>query len=109
LQLGRLQLAGVGQAHNRKALAAERTVPFGLACLTLAACWYATAGHQPADAAEHRARRPWYRTKTNPSTSDMLAKLRRVIIATRLRLARPEQPTLTELQTIRLAWEDPAA
>jgi len=67
------QLAGVGQAHNRKALAVERTVPFGLACLTLAVCWYATAGHQPADVAEHRARRPWYRTKTNPSTADMLA------------------------------------
>jgi len=103
------QLVGVGQAHNRKALAVERTVPFGLACLTLAVCWYAIAGHQPEDVAEHRARRPWYRTKTNPSTSDMLAKLRRVLIAARFRLARPEQPTPTELQTIRLAWEDPAA
>jgi hypothetical protein len=103
------QLVGVGQAHNRKALAVERTVPFGLACLTLAVCWYATAGHQPDDVAAHRARRPWYRTKTNPSTSDMLAKLRRVLIAARFRAARPEQPTLAELQTIRLAWEDPAA
>ncbi len=32
------QLVGVGEAHNRKALAVERTVPFGLACLTLAVC-----------------------------------------------------------------------
>ena len=103
------QLAGVGQAHNRKALAVERTVPFGLVCLTLAVCWYATAGHQPEDVTEHRARRPWYRTKSTPSTADMLAKLRRVLIAARFRLARPEQPTLAELQTIRLAWEDPAA
>jgi hypothetical protein len=103
------QLVGVGQAHNRKALAVERTVPFGLACQTLAVCWYATAGHQPEDVAEHRARRPWYTTKTNPSTSDMLAKLRRVLIAARFHLARPEQPTQAELQTIRLAWEDPAA
>src|SRR5947207_4456864 len=103
------QLVGVGQAHNRKALAVERTVPFGLACQTLAVCWYATAGHQPEDVAEHRTRRPWYTTKTNPSTSDMLAKLRRVLIAARFRLARPEQPTQAELQTIRLAWEDPAA
>ncbi len=103
------QLIGVGQAHNRKARAVERTVPFGLACQTLAVCWYATAGHQPADVTEHRARRPWYRTKTNPSTADMLTKLRRVLIATRFQLARPEQPTQAEIQTIRLAWEDPAA
>lgn len=103
------QLVGVGQAHNRTARAVERTVPFGLACQTLAVCWYATTGHQPDDVAEHRARRPWYRTKTNPSTADMLAKLRRVLIATRFRLARPEQPTPAEIQAIRLAWEDPAA
>lgn len=103
------QLVGVGEAHNRTARAVERTVPFGLACLTLAICWYATAGHQPADITEHRARRPWYRTKANPSTSDMLAKLRRVLIAARFRPAQPERPTPTELQTLRLAWEDPAA
>ncbi len=103
------QLAGVGQAHNRKARAVERTVPFGLACLSLAICWYATTGHQPDDVTAHRAHRPWYRTKTNPSTADMLTKLRRVLIATRFRPARPEQPTQAEIQTIRLAWEDPAA
>jgi hypothetical protein len=103
------QLAGVGQAHNPKARAVERTVPFGLACLSLAVCWYATTGHQPEDVTEHRTRRPWYRTKTNPSTADMLTKLRRVLIATRFQLTRPEQPTPAELHTIRLAWEDPAA
>ncbi len=103
------QLAGVGQAHNRKPRAVERTVPFGLACLSLAICWYATTGHQPDDVTAHRAHRPWYRTKTNPSTADMLTKLRRVLIATRFRPARPEQPTQAEIQTIRLAWEDPAA
>jgi hypothetical protein len=103
------QLVGVGQAHNRTARAVERTVPFGLTRLTLAVCWYATTGHQPSDVAEHRTRRPWYRTKTNPSTSDMLAKLRRVLIAARFRPAQPERPTPAEIQTIRLAWEDPAA
>src|SRR6266540_1690617 len=103
------QLAGVGQAHNRKTRAVERTVPFGLACLSLAICWYATTGHQPDDVTAHRAHRPWYRTKTNPSTADMLTKLRRVLIATRFRPTRPEQPTQAEIQTIRLAWEDPAA
>jgi DDE superfamily endonuclease len=103
------QLIGVGEAHNRTARAVERAVPFGLACLTLAVCWYATAGHQPADVTDRLARQPWYRTKTHPSTSDMLAKLRRVIIAARFRCARPEQPSPAEIQTIRLAWEDVAA
>jgi hypothetical protein len=103
------QLVGVGQARNRVAQAVERTVPFGLACQTLAVCWYATAGHDPADVAEHRARAPWYRTKTHPSIADMLSKLRRVLIAARFRCARLEQPTPAELQAIRLAWESPAA
>jgi hypothetical protein len=39
----------------------------------------------------------------------MLGKLRRVLIAARFRCAHPEQPTPAELQTIRLAWESPAA
>jgi hypothetical protein len=103
------QLVGVGQARNRVAAAVERTVPFGLVCQTLAVCWYVTAGHHPDDVTEHRARAPWYRTKTQPSIADMLGKLRRVLIAARFRCARLDQPTSTELQTIRLAWENPAA
>src|SRR5262249_50600043 len=87
------QLLGVGQAHNRTPKAVERTVPFGLACQTLTVCWYATTGHHPNDVTDHRTRRPWYRPKTNPSTADMHAKLRRVLIATRYRPARPDQPS----------------
>ena len=103
------QLFGVGQAHNRTPKAVERTVPFGLACQTLTTCWYATTGHDPDDVTDHRTRRPWYTTKTNPSTADMLTKLHRVLIAAKYRPARPDQPTPTEIQTIRLAWEDTAA
>jgi len=103
------QFVGVGQARNRVANAVERTVPFGLVCQTLAVCWYATAGHHPDDVTEHRARAPWYRTKTQPSIADMLGKLRRVLIAARFRCARLDQPTSTEIQAIRLAWENPAA
>lgn len=103
------QLFGVGQARNRVKLAVERTVPFGLTCQTLAVVWYATAGHHPADVADHRARAPWYRTKTNPSTADMLGKLRRVLIAAKYRATRPEQPTPAEIHTLRLAWENAAA
>jgi hypothetical protein len=100
---------GAGQARNRTANAVRRTVPFQLTCQTLAMTWYATAGHHPADAEEHRARAPWYRSKTRPSTADMLGKLRRVLIAARFNASRPDQPTPQEIHAIRLAWETAAA
>jgi hypothetical protein len=79
------QIFGTGQARNRTAAAVERTIPFTLACQAIATCWYATAGHDPADAADHRARAPWYASKAQPSTADMAAKLRRVLIAARFK------------------------
>jgi hypothetical protein len=39
---------------------------------------------------EHGDRAPWYVTKTQPSTADMIAKLRRVLIAAQYR---PSHPT----------------
>ena len=103
------QVFGAGQARNRTACAVERTVPFQLACQAVTACWYATAGHDPADVAEHRARAPWYTTKAQPSTADMAARLRRVIIAARFKAPRPDQPTPEEIRVLRLAWEGLAA
>ncbi|MFI5067368.1 MAG: transposase, partial [Streptosporangiales bacterium] len=103
------QVFGAGQARNRTARAVRATVPFTLACQTLAILWYATAGHDPADIAEHHARAPWYVPKAEPSTADMTAKLRRVLIAAKYRLPRPDQLTPAEISAIRLAWETPAA
>ncbi|MGO9159933.1 MAG: transposase [Streptosporangiaceae bacterium] len=103
------QVFGAGQARNRTARAVRATVPFILACQSLAILWYATAGHDPADVDEHRARAPWYAAKTEPSTADMTAKLRLVLIAAKFRLPRPDQLTPAEISTIRLAWETPAA
>lgn len=100
---------GVGQARNRVKLAVERTVPFGLTCQILAAVWYATAGHHPTDTADHRARAPWYTTKTHPSTADTLGRLRRVLIAAKYQVTRPERLIPAEIHTIRLAWENAAA
>ncbi|MGH2844154.1 MAG: IS701 family transposase, partial [Solirubrobacteraceae bacterium] len=76
------EIFGVGDARNRAQDAVKRTVPFQFLAMTLTICWYALHGHHPADVDEHRARAPWYLTKTTPSFADMLAKLRRVIIAT---------------------------
>jgi hypothetical protein len=85
------QVFGAGQARNRTARAVERTVPFQLACQAITVCWYATAGHDPADVAHHRARAPWYTTKVQPSTADMAGKLRRVLIAARFKASRPDR------------------
>jgi len=103
------QIFAAGQARNRTARAVERTIPFQLACQAIVVTWYATAGHDPADVDDHRARAPWYTTKAEPSTADMAAKLRRVLIAARFRASRPDQPTPEEINVIRLAWEGLAA
>lgn len=103
------QTVGVGQARNRVRLAVERTVPFGLIIGSLAVCWYATAGHHPDDIKTARELAPWYRDKTQPSVLDMLAKLRRVIIAAQFRRTDPQPATPAEINLLRLAWADAAA
>jgi hypothetical protein len=42
---------------------------------------YALHGDHQADVDERRVSAPWYQTKTNPSFGDVLAELRRTIIA----------------------------
>jgi len=103
------QTVGVGQARNRVPRAVERTVPFGLIVETLAVCWYATAGHHPDDVRAARELAPWYRDKTQPSVLDMLAKLRRAIIAAQFRRTDPQPLTPEEINLLRLAWADAAA
>lgn len=103
------QTVGVGQARNRLRPAVERTVPFGLVTGSLAVCWYATAGHHPEDVQAARDLAPWYRQKAQPSILDMLAKLRRVIIAAQYRQTDPLPATPTEINVLRLAWADAAA
>lgn len=82
----------------------RRTVPFGLYCYSITVIWYTLHGHHPNDAAEHRAARPWYTTKTDPAFSDMLAKLRRVIIAARFVPAATGQPTDAQIREVQRAW-----
>ncbi len=97
-------LFGVGHARNRTPRAVERTVPFQLLAMTLTIIWYALHGHHSDDVAEHRARAPWYLSKVNPSSADMLAKLRRVIIADQYRPERHRSPTTPEIAQIQHAW-----
>lgn len=98
------QLAGVGEARNRAPKAVERTVPFQFLCMTLTIVWYSLSGHHPDVVAEHRARAPWYQTKTTPSFADMLAKLRRVIIAVQYHPGHQRAPTPAEITRVQQAW-----
>lgn len=92
---------GVDQARNRTENAVRRTVPFGLYAYSITVLWYTLHGHHPNDAADRREQAPWYATKTEPALSDMLAKLRRVIIATRFLPTHPGQPTDAEIRAAR--------
>jgi SRSO17 transposase len=98
------ELLGAGQAQSRTRHAVERTVPFALYCYTITVLWYALHGHHPADAADRRERAPWYTTKAEPSLSDMVAKLRRVVIATRFTPIHPGRPTDEEIRAVQQAW-----
>lgn len=86
------QTLGAGEARNRAQHAVERTIPFGLLVYTVVIVWSTLTGHHPADTDQHRTRARWYTTKTQPAFEDMTAKLRRVIIAHRIRDPRPHQP-----------------
>jgi DDE superfamily endonuclease len=105
---GKQQL-GVGQARNRLPRAVERTVPFGMLTQSLVICWYALYGHHPEDVAARRLAEPWYDHKTEPSFQDMLAKLRRTLIAARLSAIRPGQTDPGLLRDYALACAAAAA
>jgi len=103
------QLLGVGQARNRTPKAVQRTVPFGLLCVSLVVCWYATHGQPTLDVAAHRARAPWYRHKHAVSFADMLTALQRAIIAAQYRPGHLLAPTPAEILQAQAAWATTAA
>jgi hypothetical protein len=102
-------ILGVGQARNRVHKAVERTVPFGLFCHSLLIIWYSLYGHAATDTAHRRASAPWYQSKTEPSTLDMLTKLRRQIIAARFLPPTPRPATTEEILEVQQAWALAAA
>jgi hypothetical protein len=102
-------ILGAGQARNRTTKAVERTVPFGLFCHSIQIIWYTLHGHAHDDAAQRRASAPWFTTKTEPSTLDMLIKLRRQIIATRFMPTTPRPATTQEIMDVQQAWAQAAA
>jgi DDE superfamily endonuclease len=83
------QHLGVGQARNRLPQAVRRTVPFGMLVQSLVIVWYTVSGYHPDDMDLRRQAEPWYDLKAEPSFEDMLAKLRKAIIAARFSAVRP--------------------
>lgn len=96
--------AGVGDAENRTEQAVTRTVPFQFLTMTLTICWYALHGHHPDDVDQRRESAPWYLSKTNPSFTDMLAKLRRTIILQQYSPGRLRAPYHQKINAIQQAW-----
>jgi len=75
------KIAGPQPHRLRGRLAAERTVPFILTTYALVVLWYLDNGSYQRDVARARRWAPWYGHKHEPSFADMLASLRRHIIA----------------------------
>jgi len=103
------QLLGVGQARNRVAKAVERTVPFGFLVQTLVIVWYALYGYHPDDLISRAAAEPWYHDKSEPAFEDMLAKLRRALIAARFSGTTPNLPDPNIIRDYQLACAAAAA
>jgi hypothetical protein len=103
------QLLGVGQARNRVRKAVERTVPFGFLVQTLVIIWYALSGYHPDDLTSRHAAEPWYDQKTEPAFEDMLAKLRRTLIAARFSAVTPDQANPNIIRDYQLACAAAAA
>lgn len=68
------QHLGLEDPQNRTPLAVQRTAPLALCLYTLTLVWFARHGRF--DAVAYRKARPWYRQKSTPSFTDMLACLR---------------------------------
>ena len=102
-------ILGVGQARNRTRKAVERTVPFGLFCHSILVIWYALHGHDNTDVTHRHTQAPWYRSKTEPATLDMLTTVRRQIITARFLPPTPRPATTQEILEVQHAWALAAA
>lgn len=71
----------------------QRTVPFGLLIQSLVTVWYASSGYHPEGITARHTAQPWYLQKAEPAFEDMLAKLRRAIIASRFTITTQPSPT----------------
>ena len=84
-------------------------MPFEFFVYSLVIVWYALHGHHPDDLARRRRAQPWYRHKDEPAFEDMLAKLRRTLVAARITGVAAAQPDPHKYRDYELACAAAAA
>jgi hypothetical protein len=89
--------------------AVERTVPLSFCVYSLVIVWYALHGYHPDDLARRRSDQPWYPHKDEPAFEDMLAKLRRTLVAARITGVAAAQPDPRKYRDYELACAAAAA
>ncbi|MEU9057271.1 transposase [Streptomyces sp. NPDC048384] len=99
------EVLGAGQTHSRLKRAVERSVPFVMACQTIAVLWYAQAGRAATDLTVRRTHAPWYRQKTHISMIDILAAFHRA----RIQEAIAAQASARVIVIDGVTWEATAA
>jgi hypothetical protein len=77
-------ITGVGETQNRLEKAVQRSVPFTFMCNTITTLWYAINANPETQITERRRKAPWYTTKTDPSTLDMLYTMRNALTVHRI-------------------------
>jgi len=86
-------ITGVGETQNRVEKAVQRSVPFTFMAQTITVLWYTTNAKPETQIAERRRNAPWYTTKTDPSTMDMLYALRHTLTIHRINPTTPGHAT----------------
>jgi len=86
-------ITGVGETQNRVEKAVQRSVPFTFMAQTITVLWYTINANPETQIAERRRNAPWYTTKTDPSTTDMLYALRDTLTTHRINPTTPGHAT----------------
>jgi hypothetical protein len=86
-------ITGVGETQNRVEKAVQRSVPFTFMAQTITVLWYTTNANPETQIADRRRNAPWYTTKTEPSTMDMLYALRDTLTTHRINTTTPGHAT----------------
>jgi hypothetical protein len=86
-------ITGVGETQNRVEKAVQRSVPFTFMAQTITVLWYTINANPETQIADRRRNAPWYTTKTDPSTTDMLYALRDTLTTHRINTTTPGHAT----------------
>ena len=86
-------ITGVGETQNRVEKAVQRSVPFTFMAQTITVLWYTINATPETQIADRRRNAPWYTTKTDPSTTDMLYALRDTLTTHRINTTTPGHAT----------------